>query len=148
MLVESKLKVYGWQAKFATLSNNGVFRIRPEMSRPSVKSEIISLKDVKYDITDGVLYIQGTQVHHNPINKIGKNITPDSIFREVLTFTQEQLDSLENPPELTEIIIKRFPRKKTVMGYEVIYSDIPIFKYKQEDPFYAAISNFQMRELK
>jgi hypothetical protein len=106
ILVDDKLKDYAYKAKFATLSLKGVFITQSEVQHGG--PNVIFLRDVKYNIFDGIFYVEGTELHFERIDKIGKSVTPNAIFREVLTFAQKQLDALETPIELMRKIKEIF----------------------------------------
>lgn len=138
--------------KFASLKN-GKLEILEEPSQASVRSDSISLKDGKYRVIDGVLYIQATRLYYDYVPHFAEQVDVWS-GREIYCIDQEQLDVLENPPLLKEVIIHRWWRNnKKFLAYEIPFSSISQemrdnkwFKCKMETPFEYAGSKFVVRE--
>jgi len=138
--------------KFASLTD-GKLRILEEPSQASVRSDSKSLKDGKYRVIDGVLYIQATRLYYEYVPHFAETIQNWG-GREIYCIDQEQLDALENPPVLKEVIIHRWWRNnKKFLAYEIPFSPISQemrdkkwFKCKMETPFEYAGSKFVVRE--
>jgi hypothetical protein len=137
--------------KFASLTN-GKLRILEEPLQSSVRSDSISLKDGKYRVIDGVLYIEATRLYYEYVPHFAEKVENWGI-RDIYLIDQEQLDALENPPTLTEVIIHRWWRNnKKILAYEIPFSpaqettDKKWFKCKLETPFEYAGSKFVVRE--
>jgi hypothetical protein len=109
----------------------------------------ISLKDVKYAIKDGVLYIEGIRLSFTHIGEYTDfvNYFGDKCIRKV---SQDiNWGVFENPPLVKTVKAKRllFWGYKTFKNcIELNDNDSRWFKLKAEKPFYMAASNFRLYE--
>jgi len=133
-------------AKFAAFSKNDNSLIIRKT--PYCSDYYDSLKDVNYEIKEGVLYISGIKISFRHVNDFHhiENLLNN---RTILEYEENKhlFDLLENPPVISEIIIHRWWRNnKKIMGYEYKEGDANWFKEKEEVPFNVAVSNFKLIE--
>lgn len=111
-------------------------------------SEDISLKNVKYKITEGILYINGMQIYHYNFPNLLDLI---EIWgnRSLWTINHKYNDKLVEPFVETDIYIKRWWRKnKKVRGVDLTDKvNIDIwYLSKEENECEIALSNFKLVE--
>lgn len=134
------------ESPFASL-NKGNFSISEKIRKVSSTSDIIALKDVKYRLEGGILYIQATQIFHETLSRFATYYPTFFGCRNIYIIGERQLELLENPPEIKEVIIKRWWRNNLkLQAYEHPEELSYWFKLKEEHPFEAALSNFKLRE--
>lgn len=110
------------------------------------RDDLISLKNGVYRIEEGVLYIKATRIYFGYL--------PDYCEKEdvwsprAIYWPDEKfLLSLENPPKVKEVIIKRWWRNnKKIQAIELSEDDPRWYKAKTEHEFEIAISNFVLNE--
>lgn len=114
----------------------------------SPESDDVSLKDVKYDIIEGVLYIKGTQIYYYHFDKICTIILTFG-SRLLFKINSNINANLVEPFVETDIYIKRWWRKnKKVRGVDLTNIDIKErLLLKKEDPREMALSNFKLVEV-
>ncbi len=132
--------------QFALLKDRCELILRNDPAICSQRDDLISLKDGKYRIEGGVLYIKATRIYFGYL--------PDYCEKEdvwsprAIYWPDEKfLLSLENPPEVKEVIIKRWWRNnKKIQAIELSEDDPRWYKAKVEHPFEMAIENFRLNE--
>lgn len=111
-------------------------------------SEDISLKDVEYNIIEGVLYIKGTQIYYyNRPNLLSLIMTWGD--RMLWTVHHNNNDKLVEPFVETDIYIKRWWRNnKKLRGIDTTGKEQPLEWYlsKEENECEVALSNFKLVE--
>lgn len=134
------------ESPFASL-NKGNFSVSEKILKASSTSDTISLKDVKYRLEGGILYIQATQIFHENLSRFATYYETFFSCKNIYIIGERQLELLENPPEIKEVVIKRWWRNNLkLQAYEHPEEASGWFKLKEEHPFEAALSNFKLRE--
>ena len=134
------------ESPFASL-NKGDFSVSEKILKASYSSDMIALKDVKYRLEGGILYIQATQIFHENLSRFATYYETFWSCRNIYLIEERQLELLENPPEIKEVVIKRWWRNNLkFQAYEHLEEVSYWFKLKEERPFEAALSNFKLRE--
>lgn len=137
-------------AKYAVISGMELtIREEPYYVIPNSSwDDSISLKDVEYNIVEGVLYVKGTRIYHyctshllDLINVWGK--------RCLFKIKHDRNNRLAEPLKEEDIVIKRWWREnKVVRGIDLTYKEVPTWHLlKEEYPYEIAISNFKLREI-
>jgi hypothetical protein len=141
------------EAKYASLHTHkglSIFRTRtePYCVSNSGWDDTIALKDVKYIVLEGVLYIKGTVIFHY---MLGRVLVP--VKGLIWRINHEINDKLVVPLKGEEdIIIRKFLFfKKTIKGIDLNKADMkqftPWLLSKEEHPYEIALSNFQLIEV-
>jgi hypothetical protein len=134
------------ESPFASLYK-GNFSVSKKILKASTTSDIIALKDVKYRLEGGIFYVQATQIFHENLSRFATYYETYWRCRNIYIIGERQLELLENPPEIKEVIIKRWWRNNLKFkAYEHPEEASYWFKLKEERPFEAALSNFKFRE--
>jgi hypothetical protein len=111
----------------------------------------IALRNVKYLINDGILYIKGIRIYYchiseilKPIKHVGNN--------KFYTILEENNSLIENPFWSQNLSIKKWwGIKKVIKGVDLtgLSHDIDSnYKLKQESPYQCAMSYFKLIEKK
>ena len=125
----------------------GNFSISEKILKASSTSDTIALKDVKYRLEGGILYIQATQIFHENLSRFATYYETFWAYRNIYIIGERQLELLENPPEIKEVVIKRWWRNNLkFQAYEAPEDASNWFKLKEERSFEVALSNFKLRE--
>ncbi len=136
----------GGSFEFAFLVDKNELILRNDAAICSNREDRISLKDGKYRIEGGVLYIKATRIYFGYLPDYCENQEVWS-GRALYWPNERFLASLENPPEVKEVIIKRWWRNNfKFLGIELSVDDKRWYKFKEEHPFEMAISNFVLNE--
>jgi hypothetical protein len=150
MEISTLLEKKRWTADFAYLNKeNREFIIKkdPYPALPWQNSDI-SLKDVKYKIYEGVLYIKGTRIYYYNIPNLFLDFDSWGSTEPYYEICKLNNDKLVTPFIETDIYVKRWLLpNKWVKGVDL--RDPNILKWhlaKQEDPFEFAMSSFKLRE--
>lgn len=146
------------ETKYATLHTcQGVttFKIRKQLYQVSPRGwdDTIALKDVEYNIIEGVLFLKGTKVYHYSITSILGDLLTSCGKRSIWKLNDEINNRLAVPFEKEEFVIRKFFFfKKRVMAFnlEKITSNEgkvdTWYLSKDEYPYEIALSNFELIE--
>jgi len=132
--------------EFAFLKDRCELILRNDPAVCSQRDDLISLKDGKYRIEGGVLYIKATRIYFGYLPNYCEK---EDVWspRAIYWPDEKFLLSLENPPEVKEVIIKRWWRNnKKIQAIELSEDDPRWYKAKVEHPFEMAIENFRLNE--
>jgi hypothetical protein len=113
------------------------------------ESNFVCLKDTRYMIKEGVLYIQGTQLFYLHYTQFLEKLELWSLRDIYIVDNEYNYNLLEEPPKISEITIHRWWRNnKKFHGIEVVNGeDFPHwYKLKREEPFEYAMSSFILEE--
>lgn len=139
-------------ASYATLSNGRLVVSR----NPIPTNDKICLKDVTYEIIEGVLYIKATEIEYYHISDLARDIFPDLFIASknhawvIKDKYKNKKHLFEEFPEEKEVRIPRLlMRDKVVMAYEISDDNANSkvwFKLKKEKSLVRAISDFHLIE--
>ncbi len=132
--------------EFALLKDRTELILRNEIISCDTRDDLISLKDGKYKIINGVLYIKAIRVFWKYLPDYLEKYDTWSC-RSIYIPRKNFMESVENPPEIKTVIIKRWWRNnKKIQAIELSDSDPNWYKVKEECLFEIAIGNFRLNE--
>jgi len=132
---------------FAYLADNTRLVLRQEAFPCEKRTDLISLQDGIYRISDGVLYIKATRTNWRYLPDYCCKVDVMS-SRKIFKLYNWFIDNVKNPPISREVIIHRWWMwNKKIQAVEFFDGDSLWFQESKEYPFEIAISNFQLIEL-
>lgn len=156
MKIENALSNFNrWNAKFASLhtyEGNTTVKILDAPCYVSGRGwdNTIALKDVEYNVLDGILYIKGTRIYHY---KLGTILEPVTLWskRQVWKINHKYNDKLVEPFIETDVVIPKWLIfKKTIKGIDFEKTNLKELKEwylsKEEFQYEVALSNFTLKE--
>jgi hypothetical protein len=144
-------------AHYAVLFQDGEFRIRTTPYPVLPWRDTISLKDVKYKVLEGTLYIQGTRIYYYNFENLLTLIDtwgPRSLFKITYKRDKPGEDLYNNNDKLVEpfveqdlVIHRWWWKNKIIKGVDLTNKEVlNWYLSKVEEPYEVAISNFIVRE--
>jgi hypothetical protein len=110
------------------------------------RDDFISLKDGKYRIENGILYIKAKRIFWKKISRYCEEVDVFGL-RKIYLPNESFQENVENPPRVETVIIKRWWRNnKKIQAIELFENDPIWYKQKQEAIFEIAIENFRLNE--
>lgn len=132
--------------EFASLIKRCELILRKEAAICDKEDDSISLKNGKYRLEDGVLFIKATRIYWKYLPYYCEREDCWST-KDIFILKDEFLESLETPPQAKIKVIKRWWRKDIKIKIIEFKEDDPRwYKAKEEFPFEIAIHNFRLNE--
>lgn len=132
--------------EFAVLKDRCELIPREDPFACDKRDDIISLEEGKYRIEDGILFIKAKRVYWKYLPDYCEKIDVWSC-RQIYLPNKSFQENTENPPEVKEVVIKRWWRNnKKIQGIELKPDDPTWYKQKGFTLFEIAIDNFRLNE--
>jgi hypothetical protein len=149
-VISTKVQGYNKESDkfdFAYLADNTSLVLRKEAFPCEKRTDLISLQDGIYRISEGVLYVKATRTNWRYISDCCIKVDTWG-SRRIYEPYKWFLENIKNPPMIKTVTIHRWWMwDKKIQAFELEDGDPLWYQENKEYPFEIAISNFQLIEL-